>query len=178
MHAVNRTKQLAVMAVMAAFSTVLTVLGTVISINTVFFTALAAYLAGIMLMRYGKAPGILFYVVCAMLDFFVNPDKLHVLLYLVLAGYIVFSEFIYCLLSISDNKKKGRIHLLLRIIIFVVLYVPLVWFLPQYFVNEKMLQHTWIFPVLLALGVVGWLLFDKAYCVFKRLFMQRFSKLF
>ena len=86
MDASNQTHKLAVMAVMAALSTVLTVLGTVISVNTVFFTAAAAFLAGIIVTCYGKRAGVLFFAVCAVLDFLVNPDKLHVILYLCLAG--------------------------------------------------------------------------------------------
>ena len=76
MH-VNKTKKIAILGVFAALSTVFTVLGTVISVNTVFFTALAAYLLGIIVVRFGIKEGILFYFVCAALDFFVNPDKMH-----------------------------------------------------------------------------------------------------
>ena len=79
MH-VNKTKKIAILGVFAALSTVFTVLGTVISVNTVFFTALAAYLLGIIVVRFGIKEGILFYFVCAALDFFVNPDKMHVIL--------------------------------------------------------------------------------------------------
>ena len=52
MH-VNKTRAIAVLGVMAALSTVLTVLGTVISVNTVFFTAAAAFLTGIALTGWG-----------------------------------------------------------------------------------------------------------------------------
>ena len=86
MH-VNKTKKIAILGVFAALSTVFTVLGTVISVNTVFFTALAAYLLGIIVVRFGIKEGILFYFVCAALDFFVNPNKMHVILYLALAAY-------------------------------------------------------------------------------------------
>ena len=75
MH-VNKTKKIARLGVFAALSTVFTVLGTVISVNTVFFTALAAYLLGIIVVRFGIKEGILFYFVCAALDFFVNLDIL------------------------------------------------------------------------------------------------------
>ena len=91
MH-VNKTKKIAILGVFAALSTVFTVLGTVISVNTVFFTALAAYLLGIIVVRFGIKEGILFYFVCAALDFFVNPDKMHVILYLALAAYILFCK--------------------------------------------------------------------------------------
>ena len=59
MH-VNKTKKIAILGVFAALSTVFTVLGTVISVNTVFFTALAAYLLGIIVVRFGIKEGILF----------------------------------------------------------------------------------------------------------------------
>lgn len=178
MPAVNRTKQIAVMAVLAAFSTVMTVLGTIISINTIFFTALAAFLAGIVLTRYGKGSGVLFFAVCAVLDFLVNPDKIHVLLYIALAGYIVISEFVYCLIRMEDGKKKENVHLVVRLVLFCLLYIPIAWFLPQLLVDQQILRMAWLLPALLVGGLIGWLIFDKAYCVFKRLFMQRFARLF
>ena len=158
------------MGVMAALSTVLTVLGTVISVNTVFFTAAAAFLAGVMLIRYGKGAGVLFYVVCAVLDFFLNPDKLHVLLYLGLAGYIVLSELFYSLLRVEDARKKEWIHRGIRFVLFAVIYLPLALFLPRLFVNEEILNEVWLLPALLAAGVVGWIVYDVAYGAFKRLF--------
>ena len=69
----GKTKNIAMLGIMAALSTVLAVLGTVISINTVFFTAVAAFFVGIAVVKYGSASGILFFFVCSMLDFFVNP---------------------------------------------------------------------------------------------------------
>lgn len=103
MH-VNKTKKIAILGVFAALSTVFTVLGTVISVNTVFFTALAAYLLGIIVVRFGIKEGILFYFVCAVLDFFVNPNKMHAILYLALAAYILLSEGIF----FTDEKKESE----------------------------------------------------------------------
>ena len=105
MH-VNKTKKIAILGVFAALSTVFTVLGTVISVNTVFFTALAAYLLGIIVVRFGIKEGILFYFVCAALDFFVNPNKMHVILYLALAAYILLSEGIFLLMQ-KRIRKNG-----------------------------------------------------------------------
>ena len=170
MPAVNKTKKMAMMGVMAALSTVLTVLGTVISVNTVFFTAAAAFLAGVMLTRYGKGAGVLFYVVCAVLDFFLNPDKLHVLLYLGLAGYIVLSELTYSLLRVEDGRKKEWIHRGIRFGLFAVIYLPLALFLPRLLVNEEILNETWLLPAILIAGVVGWVIYDIAYGAFKKMF--------
>lgn len=107
MH-VNKTKKIAILGVFAALSTVFTVLGTVISVNTVFFTALAAYLLGIIVVRFGIKEGILFYFVCAALDFFVNPNKMHVILYLALAAYILLSEGIFLLMQKKNLKEWAQ----------------------------------------------------------------------
>ena len=115
MH-VNKTKKIAILGVFAALSTVFTVLGTVISVNTVFFTALAAYLLGIIVVRFGIKEGILFYFVCAALDFFVNPDKMHVILYLALAAYILLSEGIFLLMQ--KKNPKEWVHCVIRLVIF------------------------------------------------------------
>ena len=50
-------KRITILGMMAALSTVLTVLGTVISVNTVFFTAAAAFLVGIAVISYGMGTG-------------------------------------------------------------------------------------------------------------------------
>lgn len=175
--AVNQTRKMTMMAVLAALSTVLTVLGTIISVNTVFFTAAAAFLAGIVLTRYGTGAGMIFYIVCATLDFLVNPDKFHVLLYLCLAGYIVLSELTFRLLPIKNDKKKEGVHRGIRFVIFALIYLPLIFFVPRLFVSESILEESWLMPVLLLGGVVGWFLYDIAYGAFKKMFAQHMGKL-
>ena len=154
MH-VNKTKKIAILGVFAALSTVFTVLGTVISVNTVFFTALAAYLLGIIVVRFGIKEGILFYFVCAALDFFVNPNKMHVILYLALAAYILLSEVI-------------------RLVIFLLIYVPMIFFFPKLLFGDAMQKMAAFYPLLIPAGVIGWLVYDVAYRVFKRIFYERF----
>ena len=158
MH-VNKTKKIAILGVFAALSTVFTVLGTVISVNTVFFTALAAYLLGIIVVRFGIKEGILFYFVCAALDFFVNPNKMHVILYLALAAYILLSEGIFLLMQKKNLKEWA--HCVIRLVIFLLIYVPM----------QKMAAF---YPLLIPAGVIGWLVYDVAYRVFKRIFYERF----
>ncbi len=176
--AFNRTKRIAVMGVLAALSTVLLVLGTFISVNTLFFTAAASFLAGIVLLRFGKKEGLLFYVVCAVLDFIINPNKVHVLLYLALAGYVVLSELTYSFLRGEEKKAKEWRHRLVRFCLFLVIYVPCIIFFPKLFVSGQILQKSWIFPALLGGGVIGWFLYDIAYAVFKKVLAERIGKLF
>lgn len=173
----NQTHKLAVMAVMAALSTVLTVLGTVISVNTVFFTAAAAFLAGIIVTCYGKRAGVLFFAVCAVLDFLVNPDKLHVILYLCLAGYTVLSELTYGVLKIRENKKKERVHRVIRFVFFAVIYSPLILFLPRLVISENIIKKSGLLPVMIVGGIVGWIVYDAAYAAFKKMVRQYAGKL-
>lgn len=175
MH-VKKAKKIAILGVMAALSTVLTVLGTVISVNTIFFTAAAAYLAGIAVILYGMGAGTLFYCVCAALDFVVNPDKLHVFLYLALAGYILVSEGSYrWMKGMPPGRKKEWLHRFLRLVIFAVLYSLVVIFLPRLFVSEEILERAWFLPVMLSAGVVVWFLYDLGYMEAKKWLHGRFS---
>ena len=171
MH-VNKTKKIAILGVFAALSTVFTVLGTVISVNTVFFTALAAYLLGIIVVRFGIKEVILFYFVCAALDFFVNPNKMHVILYLALAAYILLSEGIFLLMQ--KKNPKEWVHCVIRLMIFLLIYVPMIFFFPKLLFGDAMQKMTAFYPLLIPAGVIGWLVYDVAYRVFKRIFYERF----
>lgn len=177
MAAVSQTKKIATLGVLAALSTVLTVLGTIISVNTVFFTAAAAFLAGIVTIRYGKASGIVFYFVCAALDFIVNPNKIHVILYLGLTAYLLISEIIYMLLRNNNLKLKEILHCAIRFVVFAVIYFPLILCIPQLFVSEEFLSKEWFLPAMIVGGIIGWFVYDLAYASFKKLFMHKLGKI-
>ncbi len=175
---VSKTKIMAVLSVMAALSTVLTVLGTVISVNTVFFTSAAAFLVGIAVISYGMVYGTIFFFVCMALDFFVNPNKLHVVLYAALAGYILLSEGTYLLLArMKDGKGKEWLHRGIRFVIFEALYLPFLIFLPKLFVSDTMLAKPWFMLVMIPGGVVVWFLYELAYFVVKRMFREKFARI-
>lgn len=175
MH-VNKTRKIAVLSTLAALSTILVVLGTVISVNTVFFTAAAAFLAGIVTMRYGIGYSAVFFAVCTVLDFIFNPDKLHIFLYMGFAGYLLLSEGTYRILPGREGKKKERMHLGLRLIIFEILYVPLLLFIPRLLISDSLMNMTGFFPIMMIVGLLAWFLYDLAYTAFKRSFFQRFGK--
>lgn len=164
---------------MAALSTVLTVLGTVISVNTVFFTSAAAFLVGIAVIFYGMGAGGLFLAACAALDFFVNPNKLHVFLYLALAVYIFVCEGSYQgMKKMPDGRKKEWLHRSVRFLVFAVLYALLLTFLPQLLVSDKLLARGWFLPVMLAVGAVAWVIYDLAYIEAKKWVLTRLRSLF
>lgn len=168
MH-IKQSKKIAVLGIMAALSTVLTVLGTVISVNTVFFTAAAAFLTGIAVIYCGMGYAAAYYAVCLLLDVLVNPDKMNVILFAALAGYILLAEGSYCgMHKMPDGKKKEWLHRGIRLLLFEVMYLPLILFLPQLFVSETILAAAWFLPLMIPAGIVCWFIYDAAYFGAKR----------
>ena len=173
MH-VNKTKKIAILGVFAALSTVFTVLGTVISVNTVFFTALAAYLVGYAIFRYGLPAGLMQCVICTLLDAFLNPDKFNFFVYLGFGIYIIFSEFVFQKANkIKDPKKKMRRQLIYNWILFNIIYIPTVLFFENILIREAAFTGSAQKWILLAVGQVGWWIYDKAYREFFRFLRER-----
>lgn len=176
----DRVKKIAMLGMMAAISAVLLILGTLISVNTVFFTALASFLVGIMVVRYGFGSGLMLYLGAALLDLLLNPDKFHIFLYLAMAGFVLVGEGSYKLFEkrIPDPKKRNGIHLMCRILVFFAGYVPLVIWLPRLFLTGEavkfLLNESWITWAMLGAGVVAFIVYDFAYLVVKRTFLHIF----
>lgn len=171
----DRTKTLVVLSAMAALSTVFTVLGTVIVVNTLFFTAAAAFFVGIVVCRYGMKYGILYFFVCSALDFILNPNKLNVLLYMALAGYLLLSEGIWraMLKRGSSEKTRMRCHRGIRLLIFEAIYLPFLFWAPQLLVSPKVLQFSWYVYVMIPAGIVAWVIYDLAYFSAKNFIQTR-----
>lgn len=175
MH-INKTKKIATLGIMAALSTVFCVLGTVISVNTVFFTAAASFLVGLAVVVYGKGYGTGFFLVCTTLDILLNPNKLHVFLYLALGGYVLLSEITYSLMSRKKQVKWA--HMVVRFLAFAVIYTPVILFIPGLIFTDTVLQSPWYLAVVIMGGIGGWFIFDLAYTFAKRWLYQRVGKLF
>lgn len=180
MSMAERTRMVATLGVMAAVSVILLVMGTLISINTVFFTALAAFLVGIAVVKYHFAAGLMLFFGCGILDLVFNPDKFHVLLYLAMAGFILFSEGSYKILEkrVMDPRKRNGIHLVCRIVVFFLAYIPLAIFIPRLFLTDaavmKFYGHEWIYWALPGIGVAAFVVYDLAYIFVKRTYMHLF----
>ncbi|MCH5265561.1 MAG: hypothetical protein J1F02_06655 [Lachnospiraceae bacterium] len=175
----NKAKTMAALGIMAAAGTVMMVLGTVISINTLFFTAAAAFLTGIAVVTYGVGYGTVYLFVCGALDFLVNPNKLHVFLYLAMAGYLLLAEGTYRgMKKFPDGRKKEWLHRGIRLALFAALYLPVLIYLSRLFVSEQIRESKWFFPVMLPAGLLAWLVYDLAYSAVKKIFHERFGKLF
>lgn len=178
MH-VNKTRALAGVAVLSAFSLILLLLGTFVSVNTLFFTALAAYFIGYSINKYGMGYGGMQLTACTLLDVFLNPDKFHWILYLCLGGYILLGEMVFVKWNhIGDPKKKMRVQLIYNWILFNIIYIPLVIFFRRLLFAGNLPggmdgDSTIGLVIVWAAGQIGWIIYDKAYRVFFRTLRER-----
>ncbi|MBO6108814.1 MAG: hypothetical protein J6P16_05355 [Eubacterium sp.] len=178
----ERTRIVAELSIMAAVSVVLLILGTVISVNTLFFTAIAAFLTGLAVIRHGFGAGVMLFIGCALLDFLLNPIKTHVFLYLFMGGFIILSEGSYKPVQklISDQKKINALHFVIRLLIFYAGYLPVILFLPRLFLGEQALKwlfdYDWSIWVMIGGGVVAFLVYEIAYVFAKRAYLNFFIR--
>lgn len=178
MH-VNKTRALAGAALISAFSVILLLAGTFISVNTLFFTALAAYLTGYSIYKYGLPYGAMQLAVCVLLDVFLNPQKFHWFLYLCLGMYIFLSEVSFRKWNrIVDIRKKMRVQLIFGWILFNIMYIPMLLFFQNLFFTGSLPggiggDSLKGYAVLWLAGQAGWLVYDKAYRVFFKFLRER-----
>ncbi len=178
MH-VNKTRAVAGAALMSAFSMLLLLAGTFVSVNTLFFTALAAYLLGFSVNKYGFRYSGIQFVTCLLLDVFLNPDKFNWILYACLGSYIFLSELIFQKLNhIGDLRKKLRVQLIYNWILFNIIYIPLILFFRELLIPGALpggIQANSVSGglILWLAGQIGWIVYDKAYRFFFRTLRER-----
>ena len=173
----RRTKMVAYVAVMTALGTVFLLLGTFIGINTVFFTALASYLVGIIAVEYGLGASIMHYFGCAVLDALLNPNKFHVFLFLGMGAFILIAENTYRFFEkkIPERVTLTVVHYLFRAGIFAAVYIPLILLLPELFLSESIYGSSYFYLVATIAGVIGFFVFDKAYVILKSIYLRTFK---
>ena len=173
MH-VEQTKRIAGVGMLSALSVLLLAAGSFVTVNTLFLTALAAYLVGYAIFRYGLPAGLMQCVICTLLDAFLNPDKFNFFVYLGFGIYIIFSEFVFQKANkIKDPKKKMRRQLIYNWILFNIIYIPTVLFFENILIREAAFNGSTQKWILLAVGQVGWWIYDKAYREFFRFLRER-----
>ena len=176
----RRTKMIAALAIMTAVSTVFLLIGTFIAVNTVFFTAAASFLVGIIVVKYGVGAGLMLFMGSAILDLILNPDKFHVILYLAMGGFILIAEATYKLLEkrYMNPMTRNLLHLVIRLAVFFALYIPVAIFFPMLFLSGETWSMFsdlgWVRYVLPGVGVVAFVVFDLAYLFVKKAYLHIF----
>lgn len=164
-----KTKNIAFLGLLMAIAVILVVLSGVIEFNTFFLLALASFCTGIAIYEYGLGAGAAFYVGSILLSFFVAPNKLYVATYAGIACYIVITEWLWRKVFKMEYSHKNRMILTVcKVILFNVMYVPILLFFPDLLSGIKM--STPIFLLLLVIGQAILFLYDRAF----KYFMNRY----
>ena len=173
------TKKLTVSAMLLAIAVILLYLGNVVESSTVFFLALAAFCTGIIQREYGIKSGWVFWIANMLLGLIVIPQKLYMVTFAVFSLYILLTEMGWsCLCRRVDEKKRNRMFVILRLVIFNVMYLPLVLGMPKLFLGEILLLKAGdlLYPLLLVGGQLFLVLFDRAYVYFQGVIWERIRR--
>lgn len=160
MHVDNR--KLAVSGLLMAFSVLLIILSGIIETNTLFLLALAAFCIGIMIREYGIGHGAAFLAGSLILGGLLAPQKLYCITYAMMGIYVVCVELLYVQLGKYRDRKKSRIFFIIgKFVIFNLMYLPALLFMPKLFFTGEIQQALLI--AFIAGGQVALILYDKAY---------------
>lgn len=173
------TRKLTVSAMLLAIAVILLYLGNVVESSTVFFLALAAFCTGIVQREYGIKSGWVFWSANMLLGLIVIPQKLYMVTFSVFSLYILLTEMGWSFLCrrVDENKRK-RLFVILRLVIFNVMYLPLVFGMPKFFLGEALLLKAGdlLYPLLLLGGQLFLVLFDRAYVYFQGVIWERIRR--
>lgn len=160
MHVSGR--KLAVSGLLAAFSVVLIILATVMESSSLFFIAAASFCVGIALREWGVYYGTAFYVATTLLGFLVAPNKMYCLTFAGMGFWLVGSELIWRWLATKKTVRQRTMFLWIgKYIIFNLMYVPVLIFLPHLLMERKMSAS--LFILLLLGGQLALWVYDRAH---------------
>lgn len=113
-----------------AVAMVLLGLGNVFETNTLWLICLSAFLAGVVIRKYGMKTGAVYFVASIFIGFFVSAQKMYVLTFGMIELYILLRELFFekCFL----NKERSRVlYYIGKLVIFNVIFLPVVIAAPQ-----------------------------------------------
>ena len=164
-----RTKRLATLGVLAAFSVLLIVLGAVIETSTLFFLSAASFCVGIAIREWGLRYGISFLAATILVGLLVAPNKMYCVTFAGMGLYL-------CLAEILWNKFGNKKVLLWcgKYIVFNLMYVPTIIFMPQLLISKEI--STSLLLIMWVAGQVGLFVYDKAHDYFQIFIWNKLRK--
>ena len=160
-------KKLVYAGLCLAISMVLILLEGVFGMSTLFLLSLSGFFAGIVIREDGLKMGAAYIVSSLALAFFMAPDKIKIVTYMVVEIYVFAREGIWELLAkrtIKDVKKTNLIYVLSKLIVFNILTVPMVLIFPELLLPDVDIK--WML-IAIALLQPAWFIGDKAYDAFQ-----------
>ncbi len=161
-----RTKKIALTGLLAAFSAVLMLLGSVIEVSSLFFICAASFVVGVAVREWGMGGGALFAFVSTLINFFVTPNKMYCVTYAAMAVYLLAAQWLFTITGKSRVVHKKLALWLMKYAVFNVMYVPAVIFLQKLLFGRKL--STALFIAVLAAGEIALFVYDEAYRYFQR----------
>ena len=182
MHMHLSTRQISFLGLMLALAVILNILSGVIDSSTLFLLSAASFFIGIAFRETSRLLGVGFYLASVLLSFILAPNKMYCVTYSVIGLYVVIRELI-CKPTIENkeisktvsniNNEKKR-FLIIKFIIFNIIYVPILFLFPQLFIARELSSITRI--IFLLLGQVGFIIYDKAYDYFMIHYWGKYRK--
>lgn len=170
-----KAKKIAFLGLLAAFAVLLLVLGAVFEVSTLFFICGAAFCVGIAIREWGVRYGAAFLAASALTGLLVAPNKVYCFTYVAMGFYLLLSEILFQKIAIAENiKNRTKILWIGRYIIFNLMYIPAIIFVPQLFVEKEIEGILWI--VIWAAGQIGLWIFEKAHDYFQLFVWNKFRK--
>lgn len=164
-----KTKKLATLGLLAAFSVLLIVLGAVIETSTLFFLSAASFCVGIAIREWGLRYGFSFLTATTLVGLLVAPNKMYCVTFAGMGLYL-------CLVEILWNKFGNKKALLWcgKYIVFNLMYIPTIIFMPQLLISKEV--STQFLFIVWAAGQVGVFIYDKAHDYFQIFIWNRLRK--
>jgi hypothetical protein len=160
------TRKLAFLGLLTSVTVLLIIFSGVFDFNTIFLLAAASFCVGIAFRESGYRMAFGFYIASTLLGFLLAPNKIYCITFAAMGIYILASEYAYDRLKVDkDNKSsKGKLWVV-KYILFNLMYIPALIFLPKLFYAGKI--NSIMFVGILLFGQIALFVYDIAYRYFQ-----------
>lgn len=166
-------RKLSFLGLLLSICVVLIILSGVLEFNTLFLLAAASFCVGIAFRETGIQFAFGFYLAGLILGLLLAPNKMYCITYSSMGMYLLIIEYAYDkLLVIQNPNSRRRVSWIIKYVVFNLMYIPSVLFLPKLF-YAGVIDQRLMFVMVLA-GQIAILIFDMAYHYFQRFVWGKF----
>lgn len=159
-------KKIAAAGMLAAFVVVMMILSSTIETNSLFFIAAASFCVGIAIREWGIRFGAGFLIACVILNLFLAPNKMYCITFAGMGIYLLLAEWLWERIANAREMKQRAVKLWIgKYVIFNLIYIPVLWFLPSLIVTKKMTGI--LFAIVWIVGQFALFVYDRAYLYFQ-----------
>lgn len=157
-----KAKTMAFSGLMLALTILFMILGSVIETSTLFLLAAASFFVGMIVREFGLKIGAAFYIAGVVLGFIVAPNKFYVFTFLAMGLYIWGREAVWkWILTHVKEENSRKVFWIFKYVIFNIVYIPIILIFKDVLFSSSI--SSVFLLVILLVGQVGLLIYDKAY---------------